>query len=74
MHATKDHLMQAFIHLGRLTHNIGLLQEMMADRPLSLAIKANAYGHGAESLSRVLCGSWTRSRINWSRHRRSPPV
>ena len=40
------HLTRAYIHLDRLTHNIKLLQELVGDRPLWPAIKANAYGHG----------------------------
>jgi len=42
------HLTQAFIHLDNLTHNMALLQDHVGDRPLWPAIKANAYGHGAE--------------------------
>lgn len=48
------HLTQAFIHLDNLTHNMSLLQEHVGDRPLWPAIKANAYGHGAEIVARHL--------------------
>jgi alanine racemase len=50
------HLTRACIHLGRLTHNLQLLQELAGDRPLWPAIKANAYGHGVEIIARHLVG------------------
>jgi len=56
MDATKDHPTKAFIHLDHLTHNIHLLQDLVGDRPLWPAIKANAYGHGAEIVARHLVG------------------
>jgi alanine racemase len=41
-----DHHTRAYIHLGRLGHNLRLLQELAGGRPLWPAIKADAYGHG----------------------------
>lgn len=40
-------MVQAIIHLDNFRHNISLLQAAAAQRPLCLAVKANAYGHGA---------------------------
>lgn len=53
-HHRSSHLTQAFIHLDHLTHNMNLLQSLVGDRPLWPAIKANAYGHGAEIVGRHL--------------------
>src|SRR5215831_2156071 len=53
MHHT-SHATQAFIHLDHLTHNMRLLQELVGHRLLWPAIKANAYGHGAELVGRHL--------------------
>jgi alanine racemase len=53
-HHQSSHLTQAFIHLDHLTHNMNLLQSLVGDRPLWPAIKANAYGHGAEIVGRHL--------------------
>lgn len=52
--ADKEHVTQAVIHLDHLTHNIRLLKELTGGRPLWPAIKANAYGHGAEIIARHL--------------------
>ena len=52
----KDHLTSAYIHLDRLTHNLGVLQQLVGARPLWPAIKANAYGHGSEIVARHLVG------------------
>ena len=52
--AGAEHPTEALIHLDRLTHNFHLLQELAGDRPLWPAIKANAYGHGAEIVARHL--------------------
>lgn len=49
-----EHLTKAYIHLDYLTHNIKLLQELVGDRPMWPAIKANAYGHGMEIVARHL--------------------
>jgi alanine racemase len=49
-----EHPTQALIHLDRLTHNFRLLEELVGGRPLWPAIKANAYGHGAEIVARRL--------------------
>ncbi len=48
------HLTRACIHLERLDHNLGLLQELAGSRPMWPAIKANAYGHGLEIIARHL--------------------
>lgn len=53
-HNGSSHLTQAVIHLDRLSHNMRLLQQLVGDRPLWPAIKANAYGHGAETVARHL--------------------
>lgn len=50
----KDNLTQAFIHTDRLTHNLGVLQRLVGNRPLWPAIKANAYGHGIDIVARHL--------------------
>jgi len=47
---------RAIVHLDRLGHNLRLLQELAGERPLWPAIKANAYGHGAEIVARHLVG------------------
>ncbi len=52
----KDNLTQAFIHTDRLTHNLGVLQQLVGNRPLWPAIKANAYGHGIDIVARHLVG------------------
>lgn len=53
---TRDlkHPTQARIHLDRLRHNLSVLQSAVGDRPMWPAIKANAYGHGAELVAREL--------------------
>ena len=43
-----SHATGVFIRLDHLTHNMRLLQDLVGHRPLWPAIKANAYGHGAE--------------------------
>ena len=48
------HPTRAIVHLDRLTHNLGLLSELAGGRPLWPCIKANAYGHGADVVSRHL--------------------
>ena len=42
-----SHATRVFIRLDHLTHNMRLLQELVGNRPLWPAIKANAYGHDA---------------------------
>ncbi len=42
------HSTQIFLRLDHLTRNMKLLQESAGDRPLWPAVKANAYGHGAD--------------------------
>jgi len=49
-----SHLTQAFVHLDHVTHNLRLLQEQVGTRQLWPAIKANAYGHGADIIARHL--------------------
>jgi len=49
-----SHATGVFIRLDHLTHNMCLLQELVGRRPLWPAIKANAYGHGAEIVGRHL--------------------
>lgn len=48
------HLTRAVVHRERLSHNLRLLRELAGGRPLWPAIKANAYGHGAELVARHL--------------------
>jgi len=48
------HLTRVFINLDNLTHNMALLQELAGECSLWPAIKANAYGHGAEIIARHL--------------------
>jgi alanine racemase len=45
---------RALVHLDRVTHNLGLLRELAGGQALWPAVKANAYGHGAELLARHL--------------------
>jgi len=54
MEPNKAHLTRALINLGNLTHNMNLLQDHIGKRPLWPAVKANAYGHGAEIIARHL--------------------
>src|SRR5215471_13179222 len=49
-----SHATGVFIRLDHLTNNMRLLQELVGNRPLWPAIKANAYGHGAEIVGRHL--------------------
>ncbi len=51
-----SHPTWARIHLGRLTRNLRLLREIARGTPLWPCIKANAYGHGIESVARHLVG------------------
>jgi alanine racemase len=51
-----QHLTTAVIRLDHLTHNMRLLQDLVGPRPLWPAVKANAYGHGAENIARHLVG------------------
>jgi len=46
-HPHVSRLTRVYLHLGRLTHNMLLLQQLVGGRPLWPCIKANAYGHGA---------------------------
>ena len=48
------HLTRAEINLDHLTWNVALLQELVGERPMWPAIKANAYGHGMEIIARHL--------------------
>src|ERR1700730_17984994 len=49
-----SHATGAFIRLDHLTHNMRLLQELVGNRPLWPAIKANAYGDGVDIVRRHL--------------------
>ncbi len=53
-HAMWSHPTRALIHLDRLGRNVRLLQGLVGKRQLWPAIKANAYGHGAEIVARHL--------------------
>ena len=44
-------LTKAFIRLDHLVHNVRLLQEQVGKRHLWPVIKANAYGHDAETIA-----------------------
>ncbi len=48
------HHTRAYVHLARLTRNMRLLQGLAGERPMWPAIKADAYGHGAELVARHL--------------------
>jgi alanine racemase len=48
------HLTQVVINLDHVTHNLQVLQAQVGKRPIWPAIKANAYGHGAELIARHL--------------------
>jgi alanine racemase len=56
MNSQVHHLTRAVINLDHLTHNLRLLQELVGNRPLWPAIKANAYGHGIEIIACHLVG------------------
>ena len=57
VHRPSDsHPTKALIHLARMERNMRLLQELVGKRQLWPAIKANAYGHGAEIVARHLIG------------------
>lgn len=56
MHPDTRRLTRAYIHVGRLAHNLQLLQEEAGGQTLWPVIKANAYGHGAELVARKLIG------------------
>ncbi len=50
----ESHPTRVLIHLDRLGHNLRVLRAQVGERPLWPAIKANAYGHGAELIARRL--------------------
>ena len=54
MDCRTSHATGVFIRLDHLAHNMRLLQELVGHRLLWPAIKANAYGHGAELVGRHL--------------------
>ena len=56
MNPQVHHLTRVVINLDHMAHNLGLLQELVGNRPLWPAIKANAYGHGIEIVARHLVG------------------
>lgn len=45
---------EALIHLDNLRHNIRIIKRMCPDTKICAAVKANAYGHGALEVSKVL--------------------
>jgi alanine racemase len=49
-------LTRAFVHLERLTHNVRLLQAEADGAQLWPVVKADAYGHGADIVTRHLIG------------------
>ena len=49
-----EHPTEALIHLDRLTHNVRLIGQLVGGRPLWPAIKASAYGHGADIVAHHL--------------------
>ena len=49
-----SHVTQAYINCDHLAHNVRLLQALVGHRPLWPALKANAYGHGADIVGRHL--------------------
>lgn len=54
MSAGGGHPTRAVVDLGRLAHNLRVLQACVGGRPLWPCIKADAYGHGAELVGRHL--------------------
>jgi alanine racemase len=56
MESREAHSTKVFVNLHNLTHNMSLLEELAGGCPLWPAIKANAYGHGAEIIARHLTG------------------
>ena len=54
MNHRTSHITQVYINLDRLTYNMGILQKQVGRRPIWPAIKANAYGHGAEIIGQHL--------------------
>lgn len=54
MNPSARHLTRAYVHLGRLTHNLKLLQDQAGAAHVWPVIKADAYGHGAEHVARHL--------------------
>lgn len=53
---SRSHLTRVYIDPECLAHNMRLLQSLVGRRPLWPAVKANAYGHGAEIIARHLVG------------------
>ena len=49
---------QARIHLGNIRENLKAIRQVIGSWKLLLAVKANAYGHGAAEVSRLAqaCG------------------
>ncbi len=49
-----ERLNRIHLHLGRLEHNMRVLERCVEGRPLWPCVKANAYGHGALPIARRL--------------------
>lgn len=49
-----DRLNRVYLDLGRLEHNMRVLERCVGKRPLWPCVKANAYGHGAVPIARHL--------------------
>lgn len=47
------HARQAVIHGDNLKHNLALIRSLAPGVPICLAVKANAYGHGALAIARL---------------------
>ena len=45
---------KAYIHLDRLRNNICIIQKQIAGRSIMCVVKADAYGHGAEIISKTI--------------------
>jgi len=52
--AKASRLTRVYLHLDRLTRNLGLLQQLVGERAVWPVIKADAYGHGAAIVARHL--------------------
>jgi Alanine racemase len=46
---------KAFIHLDRVKSNFEKIQKIVGEREILSVVKANAYGHGAAEIAKVIC-------------------